>query len=103
MIGEVLRCVRIANDMSIREASVNSGVSASYISELEKRKRGKPSIEILNKICDVYDMRVSEFLEFDGFHDSLIGKKDKLEIYKLLLLEILKSYEEKSNVGKLQK
>lgn len=97
MIGEVLRVSRIANDMTIKEASVKAGVSVSYITELEKQKRKNPSTEYLKKICEVYNLKVSEFCALDDYHNSLIGKKEKLEIYRLLLIEILKIQEENNN------
>ena len=96
MVGELLRESRIANDMSIKEASQEAQVSVSYIKELEKQKRKNPSTEFLTKICAAYNLRVSEFLALNDYHDSLIGKKETLEIYKLLLLKILKMYEEKN-------
>lgn len=39
MIGEVLRVVRIANDMSIKEVSKNSNASVSYLTNLEKNQK----------------------------------------------------------------
>jgi len=93
MIGEALRVARIANDMSIKEASNKANISVSYITELEKNKRTNPSTEFLKKICDVYDLRVSDFCALDEYHNSMIGKKEELQIYKLLLIEILKTIE----------
>ena len=97
MIGEVLRISRIANDMSIKEVSQEAQVSVSYITEIEKQKRKNPSTEFLRKVCAAYNLRVSEFLALNDYHDSLIGQKEELETYKLLLMEILKTYEEKNN------
>ena len=91
MIGEVLRVARIANDLSMKEVSQRANVSTSSISELEKEKRINPSIDSLKKICDVYNLTVFDVYMLDDYHNSLIGKKQKLEIYKLLLLEILKT------------
>ena len=75
MIGEVLRVSRIANDMSIKEVSQKAQLSVSYITELEKNKRKNPSTDFLKKICDAYNLRVSEFLTLNDYHDSIIGKK----------------------------
>lgn len=96
MIGEVLRVSRIASDMTIKETSIKAGLSVSYITELEKQKRKNPSTEYLKKICEVYNLRVSDFCALDDYHNSLIGKKEQLEIYRLLLTEVLKT-QEKNN------
>lgn len=37
MIGEVLRVVRIANDMHIKDVSEKSNISISYLTDLEKK------------------------------------------------------------------
>lgn len=93
MIGEVLRVARIANDMSIKEVSNKANASVSYITELEKNKRTNPSTEFLKKICDVYALKVSDFCALDEYHNSLVGTKEQLQVYKLLLIEILKTLE----------
>lgn len=38
-IGEVLRLLRIANDLSISELSKKTSISKSYITEIEKGKK----------------------------------------------------------------
>lgn len=38
-IGEVLRLLRIANDLSITALSERTGISKSYITEIEKGKK----------------------------------------------------------------
>lgn len=45
-IGEILRLLRISNDLSISELSKKTSISKSYISELEKGKK-IPSSKIL--------------------------------------------------------
>jgi len=95
MISEVLRVVRIANDMSIKEVSNNSNVSVSYISEIEKNKHNNPSIYTLEKICMAYNLKVSDLLSLDEYHESIIGLKEQLKIYQLLLIKTLDLYNEK--------
>ncbi len=38
MVGKVLRIARIANDTTITDTSKKTGVSKSYITEIEKEK-----------------------------------------------------------------
>ena len=97
MVGEVLRISRIANDMTIKEVSEKANVSVGYLTDLEKQRRNNPSIELLKKICDVYNLKLSHFYMLDDYHNALIGTKEKLEIYKLILIEVLKIYEKNNN------
>ena len=94
MIGEVVRVTRIANDFTTKDLSEKSQVSKSYINEIEKEKK-TPSNDILNKLSEGFNLDVENLLELNEYHDSLIGKKEKLEIYRMLLLKTLETYEEK--------
>ena len=94
MIGEVVKVTRVANDMTTKDLSEKSQVSKSYINEIEKGKK-TPSNDILNKLSEGFNLDVENLLELNEYHDSLIGKKEKLEIYRMLLLKTLETYEEK--------
>ena len=94
MIGEVVRVTRVANDMTINDLSKKSQVSKSYITEIEKWKK-TPSNDILYKLSVGFNLDVEDLLALNEYHDSLIGKKEKLEIYRMLLLKTLETYEEK--------
>lgn len=96
MIGEIVRVTRIANDMTIKDLAKKSKISTSYISEIENNKKSS-SISTLIKIAVGFDLELSELLLFDEYHNSLIGKKEKLEIYRSLLLKILETYETNQN------
>ena len=101
MIGEVVRVTRRAkNDMTINDLSKKSQVSKSYITEIEKGKK-TPSNDILNKLSKGLDLDIETLLTLDEYHESLLGKKEKLEIYRMLLLKTLETYEEKE-VKKMQ-
>ena len=105
MIGEVLRVVRIANDMSIKEVSEKSNVSVSYLTDLEKNKKINPSIHLLEKICSTHNINVSELFELDEYHETIIDLKEKLKTYQLLLMRILELYDvkEKTKAKELKK
>ena len=85
MIGEVVRVTRIANDFTTKDLSEKSQVSKSYINEIEKG----------NKLSEGFNLDIEDLLLLDEYHNSLIGKKEKLEIYRMLLLKTLETYEEK--------
>lgn len=93
MIGEVVRVTRIANDLTTEDLSEKSQVSKSYINEIEKGKK-TPSNDILNKLSKEFDLEFEDLLLLEEYHNSLIGKKEKLEIYRMLLLKTLETYEE---------
>ena len=56
MIGEVVRIIRIVNDMTTKNLSEKSQVSKSYINEIEKRKENT-SNDILNKLSEGFNFR----------------------------------------------
>ena len=100
MIGEVLRVVRIANDMSIKDVSKKSNISVGYLTDLEKNKKINPSIYTLEKICSAHNLNVSDLFELDEYHESISGLKDQLKIYQFLLIGVLELYEQKEKLVK---
>lgn len=91
--GEVLRIVRIANDLSKNELSRNVCVSVSYICEIEKGRKS-PSNVILEKLLNYYNISNDEFEAIILYYESL-KKKDKLKKYQLTLLYVLKLFEKR--------
>ena len=61
MLGEFLRIARIANDKKIIDVAEETGISKSYLTEIEKGIK-KPSDDILQKICTNYNI-VSTYLQ----------------------------------------
>lgn len=113
MIGEAVRVTRIANDMTKKELAKKAKISISYLHEIETNIKKNLSCDMLKKISAACHITASELLEFNEYHDFLleekskneslemkefydlfIGEKEKLEIYQLLLLKILESYQE---------
>ena len=90
MVGKVLRIARIANDMTITDTSKKTGVSKSYITEIEKGKK-HPKYNILMKLLYEYQSDLEEFEKIDKYYDSLLNKKEKLKIYRIILLKILQT------------
>ena len=50
---------------------------------------------MINKLSEGFNLDIEDLLLLDEYHNSLIGKKEKLEIYRMLLLKTLETYEEK--------
>ena len=61
MIGDVLKRTRIIYGYKASEMSLELGVSASYLSEIEKNKK-QPSLELLQKYADIYGIRLSSLI-----------------------------------------
>ena len=60
-VGEVLRGQRIMRHLSLGDLAKRSGISRSYISEVERGLKD-PSSEIVQDLCDCLDMSVEELL-----------------------------------------
>ncbi len=65
-LGEELKVARTIKGLSLREVEDITGVSNSYLSQLETDKIKKPSVHILNKLSKVYDVKLEKFLEASG-------------------------------------
>lgn len=63
MLNEALRLIRVFHDMSQSELSNELGISNSYLSEVESGKK-QPTLDLLGKYSEVFDMPVSSLLLF---------------------------------------
>lgn len=88
MLGDFLRITRIANDKKITDVSDETGISKSYLTEIEKDIK-IPSNDILQKICDNYNIDMNILLSFVKYSD------DANLNYKQILLLVLEYYEYK--------
>ena len=61
MIGDVLKRTRIIYGYKASEMSLELGISASYLSEIENNKK-QPSLELLQKYADIYGIRLSSLI-----------------------------------------
>lgn len=63
MLSEALRLIRVFNKKSQEELSKSLGISRSYLCEIETNKK-KPTLEILEKYKECFDIPVSTILLF---------------------------------------
>lgn len=89
-LGNVLRLLRIANDLTIKELAEKMDVSSTYISEIEANNK-KPSLEIITKYSNVLNVNRSSIMFFDEE-----GEKNGYN-YQKLLLDILQRIVEKKS------
>ncbi len=92
MIGKILKCFRIVNNMNIKDVTSEIDLSAAYLSEVELGKKN-PSLKTLNKLCDYYRVPLSKIFEFEE-----IAKEQNLEYIDILWLCVKYEVEEKSKI-----
>jgi transcriptional regulator with XRE-family HTH domain len=100
MMSEALRLVRVFHDLSQSETARRTGLSKSYISELEAGNR-KISIEVLEKYSSAFKMPISSLMLFlencdDRNHSS---QNTRLYIAKkvMKMLDWITTISEESN------
>lgn len=63
MLNEALRLIRVFHDMKQAEAAKALGVSASYLSEVEKGRK-RPTLELVEKYAETYRIPASSIMYF---------------------------------------
>ena len=84
--GETIRIFRIANDYSITQVAKMTGISKSYISDLESGKKERVSLEVFRAIADCFKVRRCNILQIQEY-----SEKGKWTFQKTLL-EVLRIY-----------
>ncbi|WLR49009.1 helix-turn-helix transcriptional regulator [Halobacillus litoralis] len=72
-IGEKIRVLRVGKGMSVNEFAKKSGVSKSYISNIERDVQKNPSLIIMGKLAKTLDVPLEELLTHKYGEDE---KKD---------------------------
>ena len=102
MNGETLKLLRTFYGYKSVEMAQMIGISQSYLSEIENNKK-QPSLEILDKYAEAFDMKVSTILLFSESleKDDLLQKNNttKLKVARagiklLRLLERMGDFED---------
>ena len=87
-MGEYLRELRMQKRLSLRAIQDSTGVSSSYLSQVEQAKR-HPSADLLRKVAPAYGASVKEILFKAGYlteAEVTMGDQDRLEwAYKAVL------------------
>ncbi len=84
MLSDVLRLLRIANDLSIKELSEKMNVSSSYICEIEKGGK-KPSLAIIEKYSEALSISKAAIMYFEE------NATKNTYNYQKMLLEMLET------------
>lgn len=84
MLSRALRLIRIFHDIKQNELAEKLGVSRSYLSEIESGKKS-PSLEIVNKYSEYFDIPASSILFFSEQLDNTDKENNKSEKMRLML------------------
>lgn len=68
--GRYIKSLREDRGLTLRQVQSQSGVSDSYLSQLEKGQRGTPSPEFIKKLATGYDVPYEEMLVAAGYLQS---------------------------------
>ncbi len=78
-LGERLRSLRSARGFSLRDLSGRSGLTASFISQVE-RGRASPSIASLSRLAEVLEVPVTHFFAPAGAPGRLVRRDQRRTI-----------------------
>jgi XRE family transcriptional regulator of biofilm formation len=78
MIGDYIRKIRLERNISIAELSKRTGVSKSYLSNLERNNQKNPGIEVIKKISSVLDIPPTIMLN-NGLTTEIIEEIESAE------------------------
>lgn len=89
IIPSYLRELRLHKNISLKKVAEKTGLSDTYISLIESGKRPLPRLEILEKICDIYDIKLLELLTMYDMGKALtilsnINEKFPIDIKKVV-------------------
>ena len=90
MVNEVLRLLRVYNDIKATDLAEKLNISTSYISELESGKK-KVSLDIINKYSSFFEVPSSSILLMSEGLDN--NKQDLKHKISRALISILQGVE----------
>lgn len=73
-LPEVLKNLRSAKGLSLRQVEKKTGVSNAYLSQLENGKIKEPSPHILHKLAEIYDTSYNNLMKLAGYIEKREGE-----------------------------
>lgn len=81
-IGERIAYFRTSKGFSVNSLANKSGISQSYLREIEMGHYSNPSVDILDVLCNTLGISLKEFFDTDtelqNINDSLLKEISKL-------------------------
>ena len=97
MIGKILQSLRIKLNMTLRDVEKVTGISNSYLSQIERGLRGIPNITTLSKLAETYGTTYIDIIS-PAFRSVALIKL--LESYTPGATYIAREYEKLSKTNK---
>lgn len=69
--GEYLKNLRDQSKLSLRDVAAKTGMSYSYLTQIEHGRRKAPGPELLKKLAPVYGVSVRDLLKAAGYLDDI--------------------------------
>ena len=66
-LGQFLRDAREKQALSLRAVEKATGISNPYLSQLEGNKIRQPSLTLLHKLCELYEVPYNTVMELAGY------------------------------------
>lgn len=96
--GKYLKSLRKGKKLTVRQLDLYSGVSHSYISQMEAGKRGIPTPDILNKLSKPLGVEYGDLMKVAGYiKEELKDEKQKAAEKLVELVELDLTNEEIRN------
>lgn len=89
-IGANIKELRVKANLTQKELFIKTGVSVSYIQQIEKGVKANPSLDVLNKIATALDVSINDLIPSKSIHDS----HDKVCSVDTLKVDLKKNREE---------
>ena len=81
--GKFIKRLRQHKELSLKEVEKSTGISNSYLSQIENGKRKPPHPSLLKKLAILYGVRTQELLERAGYideeHDRKVADKQRID------------------------
>ena len=69
--GEYLRKLRQENRLSLRDVAARTGMSFSYLTQIEHGRREPPHPRLLQKLASAYGVSASDLMKAAGYLDDM--------------------------------
>ena len=87
--GDYLKKLRDKYQYKLRDVEQYTGISNSYLAQIENGERGVPTFKVLKRLADLYGIRVSKLIEAaEGETSSNSISSNSLTVEQRRLLEV---------------
>jgi len=87
--GDYLKKLRDKYQYKLRDVEQYTGISNSYLAQIENGERGVPTYKVLKRLADLYGIRVSKLIEAaEGETSSNSISSNSLTVEQRRLLEV---------------